>query len=55
MFFKQWLSSPLRALFSRYSVSMALALRSYAETGDMTQILTRMCHLMALQSEDGDK
>ena len=42
-------------MMSSYSINMALALRSYAETGDLTHILTRLRHLMAMQSEDGDK
>ncbi|XP_046438641.1 nuclear factor NF-kappa-B p100 subunit-like [Daphnia pulex] len=49
-------SSPITTskLMSAYSMNMARAIRWYATTGDLGHILTRMRHLMAMQSEDGD-
>lgn len=41
-------------LMSAYSINMARAVRWYATTGDLGHILTRMRHLMAMQSDDGD-
>ncbi|XP_046440832.1 nuclear factor NF-kappa-B p105 subunit-like isoform X2 [Daphnia pulex] len=52
----QLVSSPVTTskLMSAYSMNMARAIRWYATTGDLSHILTRMRHLMAMQSEDGD-
>ncbi|XP_057374204.1 nuclear factor NF-kappa-B p105 subunit-like [Daphnia carinata] len=41
-------------LMSAYSINMARAVRWYAMTGDLGHILTRMRHLMAMQTDDGD-
>lgn len=45
----------LSTILSNYSLNMACALRQYAETGDLPHILRRMIHLLAMQSDDGDK
>ena len=55
LFQKSLNDKSLSVLFSNYSLNLAYALRQYAETGDLPHILRRMIHLLAIQSDDGDK
>ena len=48
-------TSSLPAYSLSIAMGLARALRCYAVTGNFTHILTRLHHLFAIQSDDGDK